>query len=299
MMKTHSKISLFIGLLRPKTLFSSLSSVIVAISYSLFINHGSINWNKAILLILIGILAQIASNIANDLFDFKKGSDTAYRKGPLRPLSKGLLSIKQVKTALILTIALLLIVSSIIIINTTPYLIILGIIILLGIFAYSGGPYPLSRNGYGEVAVIIFFGLIPTITSFYILTNRIWDITIWNISLAIGLSSANILVVNNYRDYNEDLKAGKRTLLVKLGRDVGSILYLTFGMLSMLLLYPIYSFWGMILLIPYAFIFVKSHEALQNNEGEQLNIVLASTARNTLLLAILITIMLIMKVYLS
>ena len=132
-------------------------------------------------------------------------------------------------------------------------------------------------------------------TSFYILRGYVLDQTLWQLATAIGLSSVNILVVNNYRDVAEDSKAGKRTLIVRMGQDFAPRLYLTCGLLSMGLLYPIYSFWGMLLLLPYVLLFSQTHRALQTSRGAELNDVLARTARNVFLLALLIGAMLWLK----
>lgn len=288
-----TKLDLYIGLLRPKTLFSGISAVLVAIFYAIHYKGGNISYLDAFLLLLIASLAQIASNVANDLIDFKKGSDTADRKGPLRPLSKGLLTIKEVKNTLYIVLALLLMVSAIVIFKTSVYLIFVGIAVLLGIFAYSGGPYPLSRNGLGELAVIVFFGWIPTIISFYVLTGVIYDIVLFHLSTAIGLASANILLVNNYRDYKEDYATGKRTIVVKFGRDFALKLYPSLAMLSIGLLYPIYSKYAAFLVVPYAILFFgRANKALNNSDGEALNKVLAMTAMNVFVMAIMIGIML-------
>ena len=166
---------------------------------------------------------------------------------------------------------------------------------VLGIFAYSGGPYPLSYHGLGDVAVLIFFGWVPTVTSFYILRGTVMDLTLWHLATAIGLASMNILVVNNYRDVAEDRKVGKRTLIVRMGQDFAPRFYLTLGLLSMGLLYPIYSFWGMLLLLPYVFLFTHAHRALQVAQGAELNRVLGWTARNVFFLALLIGAMLLLR----
>ena len=269
-----SKLSLWIGLTRPKTLFSGLSSVLVAIFYAASL--GAIDILRTLLLVVVAVAAQIASNIANDLIDHRKGADTDERKGPLRPLSRGLISEREVRLALYLSLAVLL---------TSG----------LWVFAYSGGPYPLSYHGWGDAAVLVFFGWVPTVTSFYILRGYVLDQTLWQLATAIGLSSVNILVVNNYRDVAEDSKAGKRTLIVRMGQDFAPRLYLTCGLLSMGLLYPIYSFWGMLLLLPYVLLFSQTHRALQTSRGAELNGVLARTARNVFLLALLIGAMLWLK----
>lgn len=289
------KLSVFLGLTRPRTLFSALSSVLVAIFYSIYYgcNNGeSVDMVNAILLILIGSSAQICSNVANDIIDFTKGGDTEERKGPIRPLSKGLIKKSQVWSVLAVFMAILLLSASILIIRTSCYeLTAIGALVLLGIFMYSGGPFPLSRNALGELSVLIFFGLIPTITSFYVLTGNI-DITIINLSIAIGMSSCNILLVNNYRDYEEDSKTGKNTLLVKFGKDMGVKLYPTFGLLSIFFTYNILSFWGNILCLGYLVLIIRTYRKFMSLEGEKLNMVLGLTAINTFILALLIGAML-------
>lgn len=290
---TPSKLSLWIGLTRPKTLFSGLSSVLVAIFYAASL--GAIDVLRTLLLVLVAVAAQIASNIANDLIDHRKGADTDERKGPLRPLSRGLISEREVRIALYLSLAVLLTSGLWLIALSSWWLLLVGLAVVLGVFAYSGGPYPLSYHGWGDAAVLVFFGWVPTVTSFYILRGYVLDQTLWQLATAIGLSSVNILVVNNYRDVAEDSKAGKRTLIVRMGQDFAPRLYLTCGLLSMGLLYPIYSFWGMLLLLPYVLLFSQTHRALQTSHGAELNGVLARTARNVFLLALLIGAMLWLK----
>ena len=168
-----SRCQLWLGLTRPRTLFSGLSSVLVALFYARSL--GAIEWVKALLLILVAVSAQIASNIANDLIDYKKGADTDERKGPLRPLSKGLLAEREVKQALYISLAALLISGISLIALSSWWLLFIGGFISIGIFAYSGGPYPLSYHGLGDVAVLVFFGWIPTLTSFYILRGTVSD----------------------------------------------------------------------------------------------------------------------------
>ena len=290
---TPSKLSLWIGLTRPKTLFSGLSSVLGAIFYAASL--GAIDVLRTLLLLVVAVAAQIASNIANDLIDHRKGADTDERKGPLRPLSRGLISEREVRLALYLSLAVLLTSGLSLIALSSWWLLLVGLAVVLGVFAYSGGPYPLSYHGWGDAAVLVFFGWVPTVTSFYILRGYVLDQTLWQLATAIGLSSVNILVVNNYRDVAEDSKAGKRTLIVRMGQDFAPRLYLTCGLLSMGLLYPIYSFWGMLLLLPYVLLFSQTHRALQTSRGAELNGVLARTARNVFLLALLIGAMLWLK----
>lgn len=292
---TPSRFSLWLGLTRPRTLFSGLSSVLVALFYAASL--GPIELVPTLLLLITSISAQIASNIANDLIDFRKGADTTERKGPLRPLSKGLLSEGEVRIALCISIGILLASGLTLVALSSWWLLLVGLAVILGVFAYSGGPYPLSYHGWGDVAVLVFFGWIPTVTSFYILRGYAADPTLWLLATAIGLSSINILVVNNYRDADEDSKVGKQTLIVRMGRDFAPRFYLTNGLLSMGLLYPIYSSWGMLLLLPYVLLLSQAHRALQQRQGTALNAVLGMSARNVFLLSLMIGLMLLLKNY--
>lgn len=288
-----SRTALWLGLTRPRTLFSGLSSVLVALFYAASL--GALDWVKAVLLIVVAISAQIGSNIANDLIDYRKGADTQERTGPLRPLSKGLLTEREVRCALYLSLLFLVGAGVALVALSSWWLILVGVFVVLGIFAYSGGPYPLSYHGLGDVAVLVFFGWVPTVTSFYILRGTVMDLTLWHLATAIGLASVNILVVNNYRDVEEDRKVGKRTLIVRMGRDFAPRFYLTLGLLSMGLLYPIFSFWGMLLLLPYVFLFTHAQRALQTAQGAELNRVLGLTARNVFFLALLVGAMLLLQ----
>lgn len=293
-MAAQSKWRLYWGLLRPKTLFSGLSPVIVATAYALFQGY-SVDSLLVGLLVLIAVSAQIASNIANDLIDYRKGADTEARKGPLRPLSKGLLSEGEVRWALGISLTVLVLSGVAVMTLSSWHLAWVGLAVVLGVFAYSGGPYPLSYHGWGDVAVLVFFGWIPVITCYYVLTGQVYDPTLYHLATAIGLASVNILVVNNYRDVEEDRKAGKRTSIVRMGRDFAPRLYLSCAMMSMLLLFPLYSAVGLWLLLIYGYFVLSAYKALQTNEGEALNLVLAKTARNVFLLSLLVVALLYFK----
>lgn len=288
-----SKARLWLGLLRPRTLFSSLSAVLVAIFYAA--RSGMPPVLESCLLIGVALGAQISSNIANDLIDFKRGADTLERKGPLRPLSRGMLSERAVRRMLLLFLGLTLALGLWLIALSSWWLLTVALVVLLGVFAYSGAGISLAYRGLGDVAVLIFFGIVPVVVGYYILEGTILDSTLWHLALAIGLSNVNILVVNNYRDYAEDAQVGKRTLMVMMGRDFATRLYLSCGMLSMGLLYPIYSAWAMPLLLGYVLLFSSTYRSLQNNEGEQLNRTLAQTARNAFALSIMIGLMLLLQ----
>ncbi len=290
-----SKLSLWLGLTRPKTLPSALASIIVAVSYAYGLIGEEISWGLVAMLSLIAISAQIGSNIANDLIDHRKGADTLERTGPMRPLTHGYISEREVVVGLVICLGVLLASGLVVMVLTSWWLAVVGLAIVLGLLAYSGGPFPLSYNSLGEVAVLVFFGWVPVVTSVYVLTGTLWDSTLWHLATSIGLASVNILIVNNYRDYEEDRKAGKRTLIVRLGRDFAPRLYLSCVLLSCLLLYPIYSSLGIFVLLIYGGSALRTYKELTTREGSALNHTLARTAQNAALLAIAIAVMLWLK----
>lgn len=293
MAQAYSRLGLYIGLLRPKTLFSGLSPVLVALAYAFY--QGYSDWSLSALLVLIAVSAQIASNIVNDLIDYRKGADTDERKGPLRPLSKGLVSEREVKVALALSLLVLVLSGVAVMAQTTWWLALVGVAVVCGLWAYSGGPYPLSYRGWGEVAVLVFFGWIPTIVSYYVLTGILYEPTLYLLATSIGLASVNILVVNNYRDVEEDRQVGKRTLIVRLGQDFAPRLYLSCAMLSVLLLYPLYSALGIWCMLCYAALAISAYKSLITSRGEALNKTLALTARNVFFLSLLVIALLTIK----
>lgn len=288
-----SKWKLWIGLTRPHTLPTGLAGVLVAIAYTSTLR--TVALLPAGLLCLIAISAQIASNIANDLSDYHKGADTTLRKGPIRPLSQGLMSEREVRVALWGTLIMLGASGIALVAMTSWWLIAVGGAIVLGLFAYSAGPFPLSYHGLGDVAVLVFFGWVPVVTSGCVLGLPLSDIILWHLATAIGLASVNVLIVNNYRDVDEDSRTGKRTIIVRMGREFALHLYLSCGLLSILLLYPIYSAWGMIPMVLYGGMMLRGYRSLRNSRGTALNGTLAMTARNVFFLALLICLLLGLK----
>ena len=112
-----------------------------------------------------------------------------------------------------------------------------GIVIVLGALAYSAGPYPLSRHALGEVAVILFFGLVPVTLTYYVISGPVTP-AVWFTALSTGLLGANILIVNNYRDIADDKAVGKTTLATIIGPKATLLLYLIDGVAAVGLMMP-------------------------------------------------------------
>ncbi|MDE5810932.1 MAG: 1,4-dihydroxy-2-naphthoate octaprenyltransferase [Muribaculaceae bacterium] len=252
--------------------------------------YGHVAWLPALLCFVFAILAQIASNFANEYFDFKAGLDKPGREGPRRGVTEGDITPRQMLIATCATLALACAVGCSLIYWGGWWLIAAGAAIALGVFAYSAGPYPLSRHGLGEVGVILFFGVVPVNLIFYIMTGTArGDVVI--ASVGAGLMAANILIVNNYRDREDDSAVGKTTLAVKLPPKAMIWLYYLNGLLGVacfLLLGGNFDKW--IWLIP-AGIYWLVNNAIATTmgrlKGRQLNPLLGMTALNFLMFTIL------------
>ena len=177
-----------------------------------------------------------------------------------------------------------------------------GIVIALAALAYSTGPYPLSYHGLGELMVFIFFGIVPVNLTYYVMSLR-FDPLVILFSITIGLLGVNVLLVNNYRDMEDDLEAGKRTSVVIFGRKAAALAYLINGYAGMGMLSALWVMiaarWGMggtlpvwTLVIPV--IYLVMHTAtwykLTRRQGTALNPLLGETARNMLIFTLLLTI---------
>lgn len=293
-----SKIRIWIECMRLRTLPVSLSGVVIAIALAWW--HGRFVWVPALLCLLFALLAQVASNFANEYYDFKKGADKVGRVGPRRGVTEG--DIKP-RTLLIVTFATLA-VAGVVGCCLIPYggwwLLPVGIFIALGALAYSTGPYPLSYHGLGELAVFFFFGVIPVTLTYYVQALRIEPLVILA-SMATGFLGVNVLLVNNYRDVDDDREAGKRTSVVIFGRQPAAAAYLINGYVAMCLLTPLWILaalaptvpvWVLVAPVVYLVLHTVTWHRLTTRDGAALNPLLGATARNMLIFTLLLTLLL-------
>ncbi len=212
---SSTRFSVWLEATRPRTLPAAVAPVVVA--SALAWRDGSFNAPAAILCLAFALLIQIGTNFANDYYDFIKGADTAARIGPRRAVAAGLIIPATMKRAMIgVFIAAFLTGLPLLTYGGWPLLVI-GLASIACGYAYTGGPYPLGYNGLGDVFVFVFFGLVAVGATYFVQTE-VLTADVWLIGSGIGALAANILVVNNYRDAETDVSAGKRTLVVRLGR---------------------------------------------------------------------------------
>lgn len=265
--------------MRLRTLPVSLSGVIAAIGCAKS-SGVNIPWGWASICLLFALLAQIASNFANEYFDYRDGIDTtSKRRGPERGVANGLISPKEMLSATLLTLALACAIGLTTIIRGGWWLLPCGIFIALGVLAYSAGPYPLSRHCLGEVAVIIFYGIIPVTLTYYILTLTI-NLAVLFLGMAIGLWGAMVILTNNYRDIEADRAVGKHTLSTRLGVQGSAILFCALGQFAGLALWLSGGMtWGLLPIIPMGLGFIGSYALYHGNlSGESCTKLLALTS---------------------
>jgi len=166
------------------------------------------------------LLLQIATNLANDVADFERGTDTAARLGPLRVTQAGLLTPRQVRRGAAVTFLLAALVGAYLTVVAGWPVLAIGVASILAGLAYSSGPFPLSQHGIGEPFVMAFFGFAAVAGTSYVQVLAVPAAAWWGGAAAGALATA-ILVVNNTRDHATDRAAGRRTLPARLGRRAG------------------------------------------------------------------------------
>ncbi len=268
----------WIEAMRLRTLPVSVAGVISGIA--LAVMGGGFRCAQATICLVFAVLAQVASNFANEYYDYKGGLDKPGREGPRRGVTEGDITPEAMKRAAYATLGLACACGLSLVAWGGWWLICVGIAIALGVFAYSAGPYPLSHHGLGEVAVTLFFGVIPVNFTYYLQAGSFsWPVALASVS--IGLMGANVLIINNYRDADDDASVGKRTLAVQWGRRAVSCLYLINGYAAVAIMRPV---WGALpagwLAVPALYLVAHTGlwAAMTSRRGRRLNPLLGGTA---------------------
>ena len=278
----------WIEAMRLRTLPVSVAGVIAGTGCAII--SGSFNALPALLCLLFAMLAQVASNFGNEYYDFKNGIDRKGRVGFRRGVTEGEIAPAAMKRATYCTLLAAAAVECAMLLYGPWWLVIVGIVIMLFALAYSAGPYPLSHHGLGDVAVVIFFGVVPVVFTCYLQTAS-WDClhVALPVSVAVGLLAANVLVVNNYRDMEDDAAVGKRTTVVIFGRQVMAVAYLLSGVVAMALMYNVWRMlplWSLFAPAVYLVLHFVTWRLLVRAKGAALNPLLGRTATNLLLFAL-------------
>ena len=298
------QIKIWLEAIRLRTLPVSVSGVLIAVGLAKF--NGAFRLVPSLLCVAFAVLAQIVSNLANEYFDFKAGTDKKGRVGPRRGVTEGDFSPATLKRAMVGTLVATCAVGLSMLAVVDPgegyvnWLLLVGVGVMVAVmaFAYSAGPYPLSYHALGEVAVMAFYGLVPVIFSYYVVVGDFHPYAVIA-GIAIGLMGVNVLLVNNYRDVDDDREAGKRTSVVVAGRTLAAFAYLLNGLLALSVLgvlwLRLWMEWGWWTMIPpaiYMALHLTTWHRLKQRTGAALNPILGATARNMLIFTILLTLFL-------
>lgn len=292
--KTNS-IKAWVLAARPKTLAAAATPVLLGCS--LTASDGWLQFIPALLCFLFAFTMQIDANFINDFFDYLNGSDREDRLGPERACAQGWITLNAMKHGIASATILSCIWGVIILFFSGLEMIPVGLLCILFAFLYTAGPYPLAYHGWGDVLVIIFFGFVPVGCTYYTMCHDwTWSVTI--ACMASGLVSDLLLMLNNYRDRDQDKISGKKTLVVRFGALAGRWMYLSLGLIACMLclLFVITGhLWAAIL--PQLFLVPHLNtwqHMVKINKGKELNKVLGETARNIALFGILLSLGLIL-----
>jgi len=210
--------------IRPRTLPAAASGVVAGSALALYAH--TFRPLPALAALLVALLLQIGSNLANDVFDFERGADAARSHGPLRVTQSGLLSPKEVKLGMGVVFALAGLLGLYLALEAGWIVVLVGLAAIFSAIAYTGGPFPLGYYGLGDLFVFLFFGLACVAGTYFVQAGAV-SAAAWWTSVPVGLIIVGILVVNNLRDIETDRQAGKHTLAVLLGEGFARGEYLT------------------------------------------------------------------------
>lgn len=288
---TKSPLEIWWLAIRPRTLPAAAAPVLAGSAFAFY--DGVFQFGPALAALLGALLLQIGANLANDVFDFKKGADTVERLGPPRVTAMGLLTSQQMLIAMCVVLGLAALVGLYLVVVGGWVILVIGVLAIICAVAYTGGPYPLGYHGLGEIFVFLFFGLAAVAGTYYVQALALNSL-LWFAAVPIGLLAVAILVVNNLRDLDTDRAAGKHTMAVRLGaeRTRGEyvlLLVLAYLIPPGLILFSLDFIWVLLIFgsVPLALPPVR---IVRTGKGRALNAALAGTARLEFVYAVLLAV---------
>lgn len=282
---------------RPKTLTGAAVPVMIGIACAVAM-YGwcGIRVVPAVLCMLFALIMQVDANFVNDYFDFMKGTDDEQRLGPKRACAQGWITASAMRSGLFVTTLLACIVGLPLVYYGGWEMIMVGLACVVFCFLYT---ISFSYIGLGDLLVLVFFGIVPVCMTYWLtapptaLTSIPFAVVL--MSIACGLIIDTLLVVNNYRDIENDRRAGKLTLIVRIGERGGLVLYLMLGLVGTILAIAGVVLldwhdgqWTQSLLIIYTPFHTWAFNEMRSiRKGAELNRVLGMTARNMFIFGLL------------
>lgn len=267
---------------RPKTLPAGAGPVLIGLALSFPQSHNTL---VAVLTLVCALLLQVSSNLINDYYDGVKGLDQQDRLGPPRAVALGLLSAKVVKKGFLLTLGLSFLLGCYLMVHGGLPIVIIGLSSLFFAWAYTGGPFPLSYFGLGEVFAFLFFGPIAVYGTWFLQTLKPgWPPQeVLLMGSAVGLISSALMGVNNLRDRLGDQREGKTTLATLLGdqhmRKVIVLFLISGQILGFFVIAKKNSNLILVALIPMALFYKTWWQLLGTTHGKDLNNSLATVGK--------------------
>ena len=270
---------------RPKTLSGAAVPVMIglALAYNdrLAYEDGGFNWIAALLCMLFALIMQIDANFVNDFFDYAKGTDDIEKRlGPRRACAQGWVTVDKMKHAIASTTCLACLTGLPLVLYGGLEMILIGLLCV--VFCFLSTTH-LSYVGLCDLLVVVFFGIVPVCTIYYIQFHTVTWIVFWA-SLACGIAIDALLIVNNFRDRDTDKEAGKNTLVVRIGAENSLRLYLATGWTTYLIGILYWADGHMLaFVLPTIYVVLHTFTYLKMkriNHGKALNLCLGETARN-------------------
>jgi len=283
-----SRFRIWVLATRPKTLPAAASGVITGTA--LAIHDGRFSIGPALAALVVALLLQIGSNLANDVYDYERGADAGERHGPMRVTQARLLTPAQVKVGMWVVFGLSALLGFYLAFVAGWVVILIGLAAILSAIAYTGGPFPLGYYGLGDLFVFVFFGVAAVAGTYFVQAGTV-STQAWWMSLPIGWLIVDILVVNNLRDIEADRAAGKHTLAIRFGErgtrtQYVLLLFASYLLLPILALFSILPWTSLLAWLSFPLGW-RTWLVVRKQAGRPLNEALAGTGRMTLIYSLL------------
>ena len=280
---------------RPKTLSGAAVPVMIGVALAWVdafqYEEGVFSWTAALLCLLFSFAMQIDANFINDFFDFANGTDDVEtRLGPRRACAQGWVKLDSMKKAIALTTCMACVIGLPLAYYGGLEMILVGVVCVIFAFLYTTF---FSYHGLGDILVLVFFGIVPVCCSYYVQLHVV-TAEVFLASIACGLVIDALLIVNNFRDRDNDRLAGKNTIIVRLGPKAGLQLYVGVGVAAIILGgtfwmngHILASLLPLLYLVLHLFTYLKMKRIYQ---GKALNLILGETARNIFIYGVLVSV---------
>lgn len=285
---------------RPKTLTGASVPVIIGIAMAIkTVGWGEVDVVPAVLCLLFAFMMQIDSNLINDYFDCIHGNDdSSTRLGPKRACAEGWITLPVMRRGLCMVSAVACLIGLPLICYGGWPMVIVGAVCVLFAFLYTTF---FSYRGLGDLLVLVFFGIVPVYFTWYVcIPQSFQNFDLWVLAsgIACGLVIDTFLLVNNYRDRDNDKRDGKMTLVVRIGAKRTEQLYLYLPTVAEVIIFSAIMsngskpFLAAAIFVVLSSLYFIPHTKTTNklvaiNHGKALNMVLGMTARDMFIFGVI------------